>query len=138
MDTGNFAVNEAGAAGITRCNTHFLVTKAFLAKLARLAACNVALVGLAVGTVGRSALVAIVAGTVWNLSGVGLPKLADTTISLLSQAGVPTALFVLGLSLSRFGLKGNRAAVAVLLVIKLLVMPVAAWWLATVVFERRG
>jgi predicted permease len=84
---------------------------------------------------GNPIIVAIVAGTVWNLSGVGLPNLADTTISLLSQAGVPTALFVLGLSLSRFGLKGNRAAVAVLLVIKLLVMPVVAWWLATVVFD---
>jgi predicted permease len=70
-----------------------------------------------------------------TLSGLGLPKLADTTISLLSQAGVPTALFVLGLSLSRFGLKGNRAAVALLLVIKLVVMPLVAWWLATAVFD---
>jgi malonate transporter len=83
---------------------------------------------------GNPIIVAIVAGTLWNLIGAGLPRLADTTISLLSQAGVPAALFVLGLSLSRFGLNGNRAAIAVLLVIKLLVMPLVSWWLATFVF----
>ncbi len=90
---------------------------------------------LARDLVGNPIIIGIVAGTLWNFTGLGLAPVVDKVTSMLGQAAVPAALFALGLSLSRFSIAGNRTALAVLLVLKLAVMPVAAWLLATQVFE---
>ena len=80
-------------------------------------------------------IVAIVAGTMWNVMRLPVPNVADRVMTLLGQAAVPAALFALGLTLSRFGFKGNRQAVAILLALKLLVMPLIAFALVTWVVD---
>ena len=80
-------------------------------------------------------VVAIVAGSLWRLTGLGLNPIADRTITLLGQAGVPSALFALGLSLAAFGFKGNVRGVTVILVLKMIVFPLLAAILALKVFH---
>ncbi len=79
-------------------------------------------------------VLALLAGTGWNFTGLGLAPVPAKVISLLGDAAVPAALFALGLSVSRFGIRGNRLAVAVLLMLKLAVMPAVAAVLALQVF----
>jgi predicted permease len=78
---------------------------------------------------------AIVAGSLWRWTGLGLTPVADRTIELLGQAGVPTSLFALGLSLAGYGFKGNIRGVTAILVLKLLLFPILAGLLAIHVFE---
>ena len=78
---------------------------------------------------------AIVLGSVWRFTGLGLSPIIDRTIGLLGQAGIPTSLFALGLSLYGFGFKGNIRGVTVILVLKLAVFPALAAVLAIYVFE---
>lgn len=80
-------------------------------------------------------VVAIVLGSLWRLTGLGLAPIADRTIALLGQAGVPAALFALGLSLAGFGFKGNVRGVTVILTLKMIVMPLIAALLAVKVFQ---
>ena len=84
---------------------------------------------------GNPIIIGIIAGTVWNFTGLGLAPVADKVTDMLGQAAVPAALFALGLSLSRFTVAGNRTGLVVLLVLKLTVMPAIAWLLAVHVFE---
>ena len=80
-------------------------------------------------------VLALLAGMAWNFTGLGLSTIPAKVIGMLGDAAVPAALFALGLSLSRFGLKGNRAAVAALLMLKLAVMPIIAAVLAVEVLN---
>ena len=80
-------------------------------------------------------VVAIVAGSVWRLTGLGLTPIADRTIQLLGQAGIPASLFALGLSLSAFGFKGNVRGVTVILALKMVCFPLIAALLAYQVFQ---
>ncbi len=80
-------------------------------------------------------VMAIVAGSLWRLTGLGIHPIADRTISLLGQAGVPTALFVLGLSLTAFGFKGNVRSVTAILVLKMAVFPLLAAVAAFGIFD---
>ena len=80
-------------------------------------------------------VMAIVAGSLWRVSGLGIHPLVDRTISMLGQAGVPTALFVLGLSLTSFGFKGNVRSVTALLVLKMAVFPALAAIMAFGIFD---
>ncbi len=79
-------------------------------------------------------IVALLAGLAWNFTGLGLHPVVDRTIGLLGQAGVPAALFALGLSLAGYGFKGNVRGVTVILVLKMLAFPLIAWVLAYEVF----
>ena len=76
-------------------------------------------------------IVAIVGGSLYRLSGLPLPAVADRVLSLLGQAGVPCALIALGTSLVGFAIKGQGPTLATVISLKLLVMPVAAWAFAT-------
>lgn len=79
-------------------------------------------------------IVAIVLGSLWRLTGVGLAAPIDRSFALLGQAGVPAALVALGLSLAAFSIAGQGATLATIVVLKGLAMPLVAWWLATAVF----
>jgi malonate transporter and related proteins len=72
-------------------------------------------------------IASVILGSVWRLSGIGLPVVADKTLGLLGQAAVPGALFALGMSLTRFEVRSDLAALSVITALKLLVMPVIAW-----------
>jgi predicted permease len=76
-------------------------------------------------------IVAIALGGLWRLTGLGLAAPMDKSLSLLSQAGIPAALFVLGASLAGFEIKGQAPTLTAILILKLLIMPLVAWTLAT-------
>src|SRR5262249_54119822 len=50
-------------------------------------------------------IIAIMAGTLWRLTGIGLHPVIDRTLLLLAQSGVPCALVALGASLVNFQIK---------------------------------
>jgi predicted permease len=79
-------------------------------------------------------LVAMVAGIVWGLTGLGLHPVLDTSLAFLGQAATPTALFALGASLTRFTIRGDVRQLAALGVLKLVVLPIACFVSAQFVF----
>lgn len=80
-------------------------------------------------------VMALFAGLLWALTGIGLHPVAERTLTLLGQAGVPAALFALGLSLAAYGLVGNIRGLSVILVLKMVVFPVVAAVMAFKVFN---
>ena len=80
-------------------------------------------------------VMALVAGALWGATGLGLHPIADRTITMLGEAGVPAALFALGLSLAAFGLKGHMRGVSIILVLKMAVFPLVAAIMAFKVFD---
>lgn len=79
-------------------------------------------------------IVALVAGALWGLTGLELHPVVDRPVELLSQAGVPTALFALGLSLAAHGLMGHIGSVVLVVALKMAAFPALAWIAATQVF----
>lgn len=80
-------------------------------------------------------------GIVFSLEGWGVPLLADRTCQLLGAAGIPTALFALGLSLGsrRPRLDGGGGALIWLLVgVKGLVHPALTWLIGRYLFGLSG
>lgn len=87
------------------------------------------------GTLFRNPVVlGTVCGAIWGFTGLGLLAPVDKLLGLLAQAGVPTALVALGLSLTQFQVKGQTGSLAMIVTLKLLVMPALAWLLAARVF----
>ncbi len=80
-------------------------------------------------------IIAIVAGTLWRLTGLGIHPALDRALLLLGQASVATALVGLGLSLVNFEIKGQAPTLSLILILKLIVMPAFAWFLATQIFD---
>jgi malonate transporter and related proteins len=72
-------------------------------------------------------VVALVAGSLWRFSGLGLNPVIDRTLDLLSGAGVPTALVALGLSLAGYSLRGQWSGIALLIALKMIALPFAVW-----------
>jgi predicted permease len=79
-------------------------------------------------------ILSMVLGVAGRLIGLELPAVPDRIIMLLGQAGVPTALFALGLMLATFRLGGEGAAVGAIAALKLLALPALAYVLAAHVF----
>jgi len=79
-------------------------------------------------------IMALVAGALWGATGLGLHPIVDRTINLLGQAGVPAALFALGLSMAAYGFKGHMRGMSVILVLKMAVFPLVAAVMAFKVF----
>lgn len=80
-------------------------------------------------------ILGILGGAVLRLANVGLHPVADKTLSLVAQAGVPTSLIALGAGLRKFRIEGQVPLLGAMCVIKLLVLPLAAGWLALAVFD---
>jgi len=80
-------------------------------------------------------VVALLLGLGWGMTGLGLHPVADKTITMLGQAGVPSALFSLGLSLASYGLKGHLRGLSTILVLKMAVFPLVAAVMAFQVFD---
>ena len=75
-------------------------------------------------------IMAIIAGTIWRLTGLGLNPAVDRVLLLLGQSSVATALVGLGLSLVNFAIKGQVPTLSMILMLKLVAMPAMAWLLA--------
>ena len=69
-------------------------------------------------------VLALVAGTLWRLTGLGFHPIAGRMLSMLADASVPTALFALGLSLAGYSLRGAWGGMFSLIGLKMLLMPV--------------
>ncbi|MFP3920750.1 MAG: AEC family transporter [Dichotomicrobium sp.] len=74
-------------------------------------------------------IMSILTGLLWRQTGIGLDGPVRGVFDLLAQAGVPCALFALGLSLRDLSLKGQAPTLAAMLTIKLAIMPLLVWWL---------
>lgn len=79
-------------------------------------------------------ILGVVSGSVWRMTGIGLDPVLDKMLGLLGQAGIPGALFALGMSLVRFEVRGQIGTVQAILTLKLLFMPLVAALLAYGVF----
>ncbi len=79
-------------------------------------------------------IVSMLAGLGWAYAGWALPGPVDRFLELLGAGAVPCSLFALGASLTTFHLGGGPRQSAALLVLKLGVHPVVAWFLASQVF----
>lgn len=83
-------------------------------------------------TVLHPVVLPVLAGLVWNLTGLGLHPVVDETLAVLGSAVVPVCLVLLGLSLAYYGVQTSWRSVAVLGALKLLVLPamvlVTAHW----------
>jgi predicted permease len=75
-------------------------------------------------------VLALLLGTLWRVSGLGLHPVADNFLGLLGEAGIPMALMALGLSLAGYSLKGQWRAVFTLMTLKLLCLPLVVWLIA--------
>lgn len=76
----------------------------------------------------------ILAGVAWRFTGFGLHPAPDRLLGMLGEAGIPTALFAVGMGLMKFELKGQVPTVSVLIMMKLIALPIVSWVLATYVF----
>ena len=77
-------------------------------------------------------VVAIALGFAVNISGLPLPGALDAATDLLGKAGLPTALFGLGGVLFRYKIEGDKAIVALIVLLALVVHPVVTYGLAQV------
>ena len=83
-------------------------------------------------TVLHPVVLPVLAGMLWNVTGLGLHPVVDETLQVLGSAVVPVCLVLLGLSLAYYGVQTSWRGVAVLGVLKLGVLPalvlVTAHW----------
>lgn len=97
-------------------------------------------------TVIHPVLLPVLAGLVWNFSGLGLHPVADQLLLTLGQAVVPLSLVLIGASLAAHSAPGQRAGHALTLVrqsagaalLKLLVLPALVLLVARVGFGLTG
>ncbi|MGE0005152.1 MAG: AEC family transporter [Parvibaculaceae bacterium] len=75
-------------------------------------------------------VLALLLGSLWRTTGLGLHAVPDRFLELLGEAGIPTALVALGLSLAGYGLKGQWRGIVTLMVLKMLLLPVIVWLIA--------
>lgn len=80
-------------------------------------------------------LIAIVSGSVWSFTGIGLAVPVERFIDLISGAAGPCALFVLGASLAEYKLAGRPGETATMIGFKLVVHPLLVWILCTQVLD---
>jgi malonate transporter and related proteins len=78
-------------------------------------------------------VIGLLAGTLWRFLGLGLHPIPEKILSMLAEAGVPTALFALGVSLAAYALKGSWSGMLALIGLKMALMPLVVWGLATFV-----
>ncbi len=73
---------------------------------------------------------AILAGTLFGLSGVPLPAPLDRPLAMIGQAAAPMSLIVLGMGLAESGVRDGWRISAAVCVLKLAVQPLVVWGLA--------
>lgn len=71
----------------------------------------------------------LIAGLAVNLSPLTLPGIVSSTLRLFSSAAIPTALFVLGASLTRYQIRDQWQPALVMSLLKLLLMPLLCGYL---------
>jgi len=72
---------------------------------------------------GNAIILALLAGGLWRLTGLGLHTVPDRMLAMLSDASVPTALVALGVSLAAYNLRGSWGGMFTLIGLKMVAMP---------------
>lgn len=72
-------------------------------------------------------IIGLLLGALVNFSALALPQTIWRMVDWLAQAGLPCALIVLGISLSRYRLRPSRSSL-MLTAIKLGIFPLLVWW----------
>jgi malonate transporter and related proteins len=65
----------------------------------------------------------VLAGLLWNASGVRLPPVVDEALETLGTAVVPLCLVLIGMSLAYYGVRGAARGAVLLSLLKLLALP---------------
>lgn len=73
---------------------------------------------------------AILSGTLFGLSGLHLPALAERPLAMIGQAAAPMSLIVLGMGLAEYGVRDGWRISASICVLKLAVQPLVVWGIA--------
>jgi malonate transporter and related proteins len=79
-------------------------------------------------------VIGIVLGVLVNLTGVPVPVSLGAAVDMMGRAGLPAALFGLGGILLRYKPEGDRALIALVVAITLLLHPIVTYVLARYVF----
>ncbi|MFW6229267.1 MAG: AEC family transporter, partial [Alkalispirochaeta sp.] len=93
------------------------------------------LVKTAIGMLRNPIFGGLIAGLIWNRTGLGLPAPLATAITWIRESALPAALFVTGASLRQYRIAGHIGAASAMIGMKLLVHPVLVWILGHVVFD---
>jgi malonate transporter and related proteins len=75
-------------------------------------------------------VLALLAGSLWRVTGLGLHPIPEKMLTMLADASVPTALFALGVSLAGYSLKGAWDGMFTLIGLKMIIMPLLVFILA--------
>lgn len=89
-------------------------------------------------TVIHPVVLPILAGLLWNASGLPMPSLVDETLVQLGQAVVPLCLVLIGLSLAYHGLQGALKAAVLLSLLKLVLLPLVVLLAGRLLFGLSG
>ena len=80
----------------------------------------------------------VLAGMLWNATGLALPPVVDEVLELLGTAVVPLCLTLIGMSLAYYGVRGNVQGALGLSLLKRLVLPALVLAIAYWGFGLRG
>ena len=83
----------------------------------------------------QSVLIALLAGVLWNLSGLNLLDPADRFLDILGQAAIPLALVAIGGTLATVPVRRSVGVAAYISAFKLIVQPAATYGVANYVFD---
>jgi predicted permease len=89
-------------------------------------------------TVIHPVVLPVVAGLLWNLTGLGLNPIVDEGLATLATAVVPVCLVLIGVTLAAYGVRGSVRQALGLSVWKLLVLPALVLVVARWGFGLRG
>ena len=82
----------------------------------------------------QSVLIALLAGVLWNMSGLNLPGPADRFLDILGQAAIPLALVAIGGTLATVPVRRSVGVAVYMSGFKLVVQPAATYCVANFVF----
>ncbi|MBX3634283.1 MAG: AEC family transporter [Rubrivivax sp.] len=74
-------------------------------------------------TIVHPVVLPVIAGMLWNATGLGLHPVVDEALAGLGSAVVPVCLVLIGITLAAYGLGGRARGAVVISVVKLLVLP---------------
>jgi hypothetical protein len=72
----------------------------------------------------------VLAGAAFGMTGLPLPRLLGTPLSLLGQSAIPLSLIVLGMGLAEYGIRSGWRVATAITAIKLVAQPLVVWALA--------
>lgn len=80
-------------------------------------------------------IIGLALGLLANLLTIPIPKVIASTIDIISRSALPSALFVLGASLSAYKLAGYFRQAWAIVTLKMVLQPLLVWFLAFILFQ---